>query len=119
MSRILVALLLLGLVGPACAQSLGEVAAQEKEKEDKDKRKPPAKKTFTDADLAKYGASDGKKASPSPGALTPADPNAGAIPNRSGEETQWRIRAASVHKTLAQVDPPRLDPRLTRTWPTS
>ncbi len=120
---------LLALCWPARAQSLGELAEQEKAK-----KKNPKAKTYTEDDLEKYKPPPKPQASPTPapGALPPgrarpkrtipppsqgegareagsegADPEPGdptSVPGAPRNEAEWRARAKNLRIALAEAE---------------
>jgi hypothetical protein len=88
------------------AQSLGEVAAQEKARREKEKardtsRKGPPK-SFTDDDLtpgAKHEASEAPPA-PEPYVPTPSTPEGGEAEVESGPKREWQQRAAAARQVV-------------------
>ena len=100
----------------ARAQSLGELAAQEKERREKDKDKAKPAQSFGDDDLKRIGGD--KKAKPttqaSPGAAAASGAREGgssgspSSADRERLEKIWRARAgqkrAAVQKAQARVD---------------
>ena len=123
-SRLLIAALTLSQAGPLCAQSLGEAAAREKERREKEGRPPAEAPAFTDDDLKKLRPPEAPppKASPSPGApgskpspaarATPAPPPApSASPTPDPElairaqlEASWRGRARAQREAVARAE---------------
>lgn len=113
-SVLLLALLVLPVAAPA--QSLGEVAAQEKARREKEKaketgKKPRPAKTYTDDDLV-AGASREKTEAPPPEPpyipSTPTSSGTEGSEGQSGEEAsgpqaQWRQRAADARQSLANA----------------
>jgi DNA repair exonuclease SbcCD ATPase subunit len=99
-------LALLALPTFALAQSLGEVAAQEKARREKAKeagKKPQRTKTFTDADLQGGASGDKTGAPPPPEPAVQAGPSSAGGPDaaeegESGPKTQWRQRAAQARQ---------------------
>ena len=109
-SRGLLAVAMVALAVPVCAQSLGELAKKEAERR---KAAPPAKKVYTDDDLKKITV---------PGAVTPvADPAAkpaDAAAGKSGDaakgdkdkaetppgEAEWRAKMTAAREGLRRSE---------------
>lgn len=118
MRRLLLLLLVVGSVGVAHAQSLGEVARREQEKK-KDAPASPAP-NYTETDLkAKRAKSKGtvselpatgardvgvKSPSPSPDASPAPDPSPATEPDRAQLEREWRIRFAEARTRIAEAE---------------
>jgi hypothetical protein len=107
------------LATPLLAQSLGEVAAREKERREK-KPSPSPAPAFTDDDLLRRHPPEPPKASPSPGVktstpkakATPAPaptPEAPATPDpeaamRPQLEAMWKARAKAAREAVAKAE---------------
>ena len=103
-------LTLLALPAGGLAQSLGEVAAQEKARREKEKakqtgKKPRSVKTFTDEDL-QSGASREKTTEPPPEEpFTPSSPSSPGTEGSereedSGPKAEWRQRATQFRQAV-------------------
>ncbi len=105
-------LALLALPAGVLAQSLGEVAAQEKARREKAKqtgKKQRPAKTYTDDDLLP-GASRDKTEAPPPEPYIPSTPSSsgtegseGQGEEASGPRAQWRQRAADARQGLSNA----------------
>jgi chromosome segregation ATPase len=96
-------ILLVGAVltaGPVPAQSLGEVAAREREKRAK-QDKPP--RTYTNEDLKKVGR-PGEAGSSSSPATQPAGESPAEASESSSDEARWRQRADDARKVVASAE---------------
>ena len=102
-------LALLALPAGGLAQSLGEVAAQEKARREKEKakqtgKKPQRVKAFTDEDL-QPGASREKAPEPPPEPFTPSSPSSSSTEGSereedSGPKAEWRQRATQFRQAV-------------------
>lgn len=104
MALLVLVVLLPPLAGVLAAQSLDELAEKEKEK-----KKDPNAKSFSDDDLKKY---QGTQASPSPPpkgtkAASPpphATPGPDSSGQRKAEEARWRARGASARAAIERAE---------------
>jgi hypothetical protein len=121
-ARLLIAVVTLSQAGPLGAQNLGEAAAREKERREKQGRPAVEAPAFTDEDLVKLrGPEAPPKPSPSPGApgskpspaarSTPPPPAPSGPPTPDPEaairaqlEASWRGRARAQREAVARAE---------------
>jgi hypothetical protein len=123
MNRIAPALVAALLLAPAAspAQSLGEVAAKEKEKKDKDTSKKPAK-SYTEEDLrgklggtmsnpgatASVPSSDSTSTGSTSGegatSASPAPDAAAAAAEQEAKQAEWRARKGRIEQEIVRIN---------------
>src|SRR5947207_13802050 len=96
-SRGLLAVVMVALAVPVCAQSLGELAKKEA---DRRKATPTAKKVYTDDDLKKITVPGGTSPAPDAGAK-PADGSASSAPAAGAAKEGTAAKAGDKDKPAA------------------